>query len=215
MPLKVIGAGWGRTGTLSLKLALEQLGFAPCHHMTEIVTDPDLMDFWNRLSDNVVAGTPIDWDECFAHWPATVDWPACGFYAELAEAYPEAKVVLTERDPESWYASMAGTILQSMPLTGTDAPPAHDHPMRFGARLVTEKAFNYDLSRENVIAAYNRHNAEVRARIPADRLLVFEVSQGWDPLCEFLGVPVPNKPFPRSNARDEFWTYAEQAGAKR
>lgn len=211
MTLQVIGAGLGRTGTHSLKLALERLGFGPCLHMTEVIGNPAQIDFWNRVSD----GGPVDWRESLVGWRSTTDWPGCAFHAELAEAFPDARVVLTVRDPARWHASMAETILKSLPQTGMDKRVADDHPMRFGERLVTGRTFGHDLSRENVIAAFERHNADVIARTPPGRLLVYEAGQGWEPLCAFLGVAVPDEPYPRTNARDEFWTHAEKLGASR
>lgn len=208
MALDVIGAGFGRTGTLSLKTALEMLGFGPCHHMTEVLENPAQLPFWNRAAD----GEAVDWDEVYGDYRATVDWPGCAFYAELAEHYPQAKVILSRRDPEAWFASMEQTILASMSqmgLAGETVPD--DHPMRFGAVLIADRAFGGDFSKANVIAAYERHNAAVIDAIPQDRLLVFEAAQGWAPLCEFLDVPVPDSDYPRSNDAGEFAGHAERA----
>lgn len=209
MALKVIGAGLGRTGTFTLKTALEMLGFGPCHHMVEVLGDAERqVPLWNRA----VEGGPIDWDEVFAGYNATVDWPGCHFYAELADYYPDAKVILSKRDPERWYESMNETILKSMQQMGlAEGSVPDDHPMRFGGVIIPQKTFNFDFSRDNVIAAFERHVAGVRATIPAERLLEFEASQGWEPLCAFLGVPVPDDPFPRTNSREEFWQHVEKA----
>jgi len=209
MALQVIGAGLGRTGTLTLKTALEMLGFGPCHHMTEVIAHPEQGAFWNRAA----RGEPVEWDEIYGPYRATVDWPGASFYAELAERYPEAKVILSLRDPERWYDSMTETILKAMGMMGLDKDVPEDHPMYFGRLLIVQGAFGGDFSRDNVIAAFKRHNAEVQRRIPPERLLVFEAAQGWEPLCAFLGVPVPDAPFPKTNARDEFWTHAEKAQA--
>lgn len=208
MALKVIGAGLGRTGTFTLKTALEMLGFGPCHHMVEVLANPQQVPFWNRAAD----GEPVEWDEVFAGYAATVDWPGCHFYAELAERYPEAKVILSCRDPERWYESMSETILKSMVAMGLGASPIPDeHPMRFGGVIIPQKTFGFDFSRDNVIAAFERHNAEVARTISPERLLEFEAVQGWEPLCDFLGVAVPDEPFPRTNSREEFWQHAEKA----
>lgn len=209
MPLQVIGAGFGRTGTLTLKIALEMLGFAPCHHMVEVLANPAQLPFWNRAAD----GEAVDWEEVYGAYRATVDWPGCHFYAELAERYPDAKVILSKRDPERWYESMRETILKSMAMTGLDSVGAipHDHPMRFGGSIITQQTFGGDFGRENVIAAFERHNADVARRIPPERLLVFEAAQGWEPLCAFLGVPVPDEPFPRTNSTDDFWKHVDTA----
>ena len=208
MPLEVIGAGYGRTGTFTLKTALEMLGFGPCHHMVEILEHPELAPFWNRAAE----GEKVDWEEIFGKYRATVDWPGCSFYAELAERYPDAKVILSSRDPERWYESMSQTILKTMSddlKQGSDVRA--DNPMRFAGLLIAEKAFGRDFSRENVIAEFKRHEQEVRDTIAAERLLVFDARQGWEPLCEFLGVPVPDEEFPKTNALDEFMVHAAKA----
>jgi hypothetical protein len=207
MPLEVIGAGLGRTGTLTLKTALESLGFGPCHHMTEVFAHPEQVPFWNRAAD----GEPVDWEEVYAGYRATVDWPGCHFYAELADRYPNAKVILSRRDPERWYESISETILKSMTMMGLGEAVPADHPFRFGGVIIPQKTFNFDFSRNNAIAAYERHNREVQARVPAERLLVFEPAQGWEPLCAFLGVAVPDAPFPRTNSREEFWEHLKAA----
>lgn len=210
MALKVIGAGLGRTGTFTLKTALEMLGCGPCHHMVEVMGNAAAqVPLWNRAAD----GEPVDWDEIFAGYEATVDWPGCHFYAELAERYPEAKVILSTRDPERWYESMSETILKSMQMMGfvEGLPVPADHPMRFGGVIISQKTFGYDYSRDNVIAAFERHVADVRRTIAPGRLLEFEAAQGWEPLCAFLGVPVPDEPFPRTNSREEFWQHVEKA----
>lgn len=209
MALKVIGAGLGRTGTFTLKTALEMLGFGPCHHMVEVLANPQQVPFWNRAAD----GEPVEWDEVFAGYAATVDWPGCHFYAELAERYPEAKVILSCRDPERWYESMSETILKSMEMMGLgpgERVPA-DHPMYFGAAIISQHTFGHDYGKENVIAAFERHVEGVRRTIAPERLLEFEASDGWEPLCAFLGVAAPDAPFPRTNSREEFWQHAEKA----
>lgn len=208
MALDVIGAGFGRTGTLSLKRALEILGFNPCYHMTEVIANPGYVPFWERAID----GEVIDWEEMFGCYRATVDWPACHFYAQLADYYPDAKVILSLREPQRWFASMSETILPT--LMGGEYNPAAaipDERMSKFAGIVGRHAFNMDLSKGNVIAAFERHNAEVRRRIPAARLLVYEVAQGWEPLCTHLGVPVPDQPFPRVNDREEFQSHVRRA----
>lgn len=211
MPLQVIGAGLGRTGTLSLKTALEMLGFGPCHHMMEVFANRESqVPLWNRAAN----GEAVDWDEVFAGYKASVDWPSAHFYAELADRYPDAKVILSLRDPQRWAESMAETILESMASMGLDkGPPAADHPMYFGGVLIPQKTFGYDFSEANVIAAFNRHNEEVRRRIPAGRLLEFEAAHGWEPLCAFLGVPVPDAPYPSVNSREQFREHARKAAA--
>jgi hypothetical protein len=192
--LDVIGAGLGRTGTLSLKVALEMLGFKPCYHMVEVWADPRCMADWIAAAD----GEP-SWEKIFAGYKATVDYPGCHFWRELAALYREAKVVLTVRDPASWFEStqttifsprMRGRVGEAQALEFLDKTVWGE----FGAGL-------HD--RAHMIAAFERHNAEVQRAIPRERLLVLDVKQGWQPLCEFLGVPVPSQPFPRLNSREE------------
>jgi hypothetical protein len=208
MALQVIGAGLGRTGTLTLKTALETLGFGPCHHMTEVLADMMRQGpFWNRAADGLVK----DWEEGLGAFRSTVDWPSAALYAELAEFYPEAKVILSLRDPERWYESMSETILKSMGDMGMTGELTADHPMRFGKTLIFERTFGGDFSKDNVIAAFERHNAEVRRTIAPERLLVFEAKDGWEPLCAHLGVAVPDEPFPRVNDREEFQAHAQKA----
>lgn len=208
MPLRVIGAGLGRTGTLTLKTALERLGFGPCHHMIEVIADsPNQAPFWNKAAD----GEVTDWEEGLGRFGASVDWPSAAFYKELAAFYPEAKVILSHRDPERWYDSMGETILKSMELMGMTGDVPADHPMRFGVVVIAQGTFGNDFSKANVIAAFERHNAEVRRTIAPERLLEFQAKDGWEPLCAFLGVPVPDEPFPRTNAREEFWSHVDKA----
>lgn len=206
MALEIIGAGLGRTGTLTLKTALEQLGFGPCHHMIEVLANPGQVPFWNRAAD----GEEVDWEELYGAYRATVDWPGCHFYAELAERYPDAKVILSLRDPQRWYESMSETIIPTMAGMGLVDDLPGDHPMLFGGLIITRDTFAGDFSKANVIAAFERHNAEVQARIAPERLLVFEAAQGWEPLCGFLGVPMPDEPFPHVNDRMEFQTHAQR-----
>jgi hypothetical protein len=214
MTLKVIGAGLGRTGTLTLRAALEQLGFGPCHHMVEVFAHMEQSDFWRRAAE----GEAVDWEEIYASYPATVDWPSCHFWRQLSDRYPDAKMLLTVRDPERWWESMSETIVKAMRAGMADPDAGRRQAMRFAELIISEQTFAGDYSRENVIAAFNRHNAAVQAAIPTERLLVYEVPQGWAPLCEFLGVPIPETPFPRTNSREEFWTHTlpqdrEPAGA--
>jgi len=196
MSLKIIGAGYGRTGTLSLKSALETLGYNRCHHMIEVINKPGEAHKWLDAIDNPA----VNWDELFEGFEACVDWPACHFYQQLADYYPEAKVLLTVRDPGAWFESMSATTLNVIRPRLTD--PGNRN---LGAELVVKGALNGNID-DPVHGAemFRRHTAEVIASIDADRLLVYDVSEGWAPLCEFLGKPVPDAPFPRVNSRDEF-----------
>jgi hypothetical protein len=194
MGLDVIGVGLGRTGTLSLKVALEILGFKPCYHMVEVWASPPAIADWLEAAN----GRP-NWQKVFDGFRATVDYPGCHFWRELTAAYPNAKVVLTVRDPASWFESTQTTILSPRMRERVAASPAAE----FLEKTVWSEFGSGMHDRDHMIAAFERHSAEVRGAIPPDRLLVLEVSQGWQPLCEFLGVPVPSKPFPRLNSREE------------
>lgn len=193
MALQVIGAGMGRTGTHSLKLALEALGFGPCHHMAEVMGNAEQMALWRVVGRG---GLP-DWDAAYAGYRSACDWPTAFVWREVAAHYPEAKVILTERDPDAWYDSMAGTIVPAIGR-GND-------PESFGEAVIGAKVFGGRLAeRDHAIAVYEAHNAAVRAAFPPERLLVYRVTEGWPPLAAFLGVPVPPEPFPRTNSTAEF-----------
>jgi hypothetical protein len=194
MPLSVIGAGFGRTGTMSLKLALEQLGLGPCYHMMEVFKNPKAPGYWEAVAD----GETPDWELIFEGYPATVDWPNATYYAELADAYPEAKVILTKRDSEAWFKSTQATIFKR-DVTN----PTNDFERMISkviGRLFDHRMHDHD----HVISVFERHNAEVARRIPPERLLVYEVAEGWAPLCAFLGVPVPEGGMPKVNSTEEF-----------
>ena len=193
MPLDVIGAGLGRTGTLSLKLALEQLGFGPCYHMMEVRAVPERLEHWNR----VAAGEPVDWEEVFRGFRATVDWPACNYWRELMARYPSAKVILSQRDADGWFRSTQATIFSDQ--VQSQAPPSV-------VKILTDLVGTDLKDRERCIAAYERHNAAVRAGVPPEKLLVFDAKHGWEPLCAFLGVRVPDAPFPSVNTTEQFRT---------
>lgn len=198
MSLQVIGAGFGRTGTLSLKLALEQLGFNPCHHMMEVIGKPDHIALWQDAAD----GKDVDWDAVFEGYQAAVDWPVCNFWQVLSEKYPEAKFILSRRDPEKWYASAMNTIFRGMIAAGDEPEDAH---LKMVCTLIRDKTFGGDLTdKANAIRVFEAHNQTVMDSLPTERLLVFEASQGWAPLCEFLGVAVPDVPYPQTNSTEEF-----------
>ena len=211
MSIQIIGAGLGRTGTLSLKAALEELGFAKCYHMVEVLARTDNARTW----DAAVRGEPVDWDRLFAGYRATVDVPSCLFYRELLEKYPEAKVILTVRDPERWYDSARQTIYfarDAFPRWAAVLNPRMRVFRRMIDRLWDRMFRGRFEDRAFAIDAFNRHNEQVRRDVPADRLLVYEISQGWGPLCAFLGVPVPEgKPFPHLNDAAEFRARIERA----
>lgn len=198
MTLKIIGAGEGRTGTMSIKLALERLGFGPCHHMSEIILNPDSASLWLDAID----GKP-DWNKIYQNYQSAVDAPTCVFWRQLAEFYPDAKFILSLRDPDSWFESGQATILSPMvhmPFAGTTLGDFFAKFVPFGYRLANRAQLQ---DRAFMIDYFNAHNEAVRSTLPKHRLLEYEVSQGWEPLCRFLNVPVPDAPFPRANTRED------------
>lgn len=202
MALEVIGAGFGRTGTLSLKHALEQLGFSKCHHMMEVFANPGQA----RQFLAAAQGLAVDWDSVFDGYRAMVDWPGCHFWKELMAHYPGAKVILSVRSPESWYASASETIFRAMNLSRPgEVPPEVVAQREMAKEIVVNQTFAGRLDdREHCIRIYNEHVARVQREVPPERLLVFQASEGWGPLCSFLGVPEPATEYPRINTRDEF-----------
>ncbi len=200
MPLKVIGVGVGRTGTYSLKLAINQLGCGPCHHMEEVLHHmPEQLPLWQAA----VNGRP-DWSTIYNGYASAVDWPTAGFCQELNKAYPSAKFILTVRNAESWVESFSGTIYKA--LAGRDHVPDHMKPwLDMSNNVITKTGFASGLDVAGLTKAFNDHSQLVRQLIPADRLLIYEVKQGWEPLCKFLGQAVPSEDFPKTNSREEFW----------
>ena len=193
---------------MSLKAALEKLGFGPCYHMTEVFAHPEHAEFWV----SAWRGERVDWDGVLGDYEAAVDWPACTFYAELMERHPDARVILNIRDPERWYESVRNTLYELSVVVPR-------HPLyRIGYTLVSLVVFRgsrrFNLADEiiwqgtfdgrfedeaHATEVFGRHNAEVKLRVPDDRLLVYDVRQGWGPLCDFLGVDEPDEPFPHTN----------------
>ena len=232
MALEVIGAGFGRTGTKSLKAALEELGFDPCYHMSELFGHPEHVELWEAAA----RGKSVDWNELFGGYRATTDWPACSFYEELMHSYPDAKVILTLRDPNRWYESTYNTVclrqriassavfrcLRRLGLRRFNANTFLLLVLRAGAlvglfrpgmarvaglndRLIWEDTFGGNFEdRQHAIEVFERHNEEVKRRVPVERLLVYEINEGWGPLCDFLGVEEPEKPFPHLNDTHTF-----------
>lgn len=202
MTLEVIGAGFSRTGTLSLKVALEQLGFGPCYHMMEVMGSPVRPAHWMGLLDG---GLP-DWDAIFDGYRSTVDWPACTWWRELADAYPDAKVILSLRDGQGWYDSVMNTIYHALVAKVPEAAPPHIHTqIRMVGRLVGERTFAGRIEdRAHAIDVFDRHNRQVIDAIPNERLLVYRPGDGWEPLCRFLDCDVPASDFPRLNDTAEF-----------
>ena len=207
MSIEVIGAGFGRTGTLSLKFALEKLGFDKCYHMMEVERNPGHAQIWI----DAARGIEPDWHRLFEGYKASVDWPSCNFWREQMAAFPQAKVILTRRDPKSWYKSVMSTIW-----------PASNRPRdteegRLGRELafgnIWRPIFDERMDDEaHVIAQYEAHNQRVIEGVPADKLLVYEPGQGWAPICEFLGVPEPDEPYPKTNTTEQFTQLWRQLG---
>lgn len=199
MPLQVIGAGFGRTGTLSLKRALDELGFGPTYHMDEVVRRPSHIESWLRYART----GEVNWDELFSGFGSGVDFPVSCVWEELAAYYPDAKIVLTIRDPHSWWTSTATTIYPTrtmFPRWLMRLAPVTGRWIEMGERLVWDGIFDGRFAdRDHAIAVFERHRANVEATCPPDRLLVFDVAEGWAPLCAFLDVPIPDRPFPRLN----------------
>jgi hypothetical protein len=204
MTLRVIGSGYGRTGTMTMKLALSELGFAPCHHMVEVMQNPGQLAHWKAI----FAGGPVDWEAVYDGYAAQVDWPGAAVWQEAAAAFPDAKVIHTERPEEAWWASFSGTIGKFFAVAETMPLPPHIMDIFTTMKAgILPRAFADYTDRDSAIAGYRANNARVREVIPAHRLLVFDVAEGWEPLCRFLDVPVPATPFPRTHARQEFWEH--------
>ncbi len=206
--MKVIGAGFGRTGTMTLKAALEELGAGPCYHMVEVLWgDTDRLPLWQAAAD----GQAVDWHQVFAGFESTVDWPACTFYEQLMDAFPEAKVLLTVRDPDAWYESTCNSIYASLiagrkgELAGGTHEPPSPEAFAMISTLIWEGTFHGRFEdRDHAIEVFNRHNDEVMRKVPAERLVVHEIKDGWPPLAQMLGVAEPATPLPHLNDRTSF-----------
>jgi len=201
MSLKVIGTGFGRTGTNSLKLALEQLGFGPCHHMYEIRDHREQLPFWQAAA----AGDLPDWDEVFVNYNACIDWPSARFWREITSYYPDAKVLHSIRPEESWLNSFYKTIYPVMRDHKDREPGPSRDRVEMAHEIVLEQVFDGRAEdRDYALNVYRAHNQAVVSTISPDRLLVYDVSQGWEPLCSFLGVPVSDTPLPHVNSTTQF-----------
>jgi hypothetical protein len=199
--LRVVGAGLGRTGTNSLKLALEQLLGGPCYHMYEVAARPSDTPSWHAA----VRGEEVNFSALLDGYAATVDWPACAFWREIAQVSDDPFILLSTRDSsERWWDSVAATILptvvQELPI---------DDPSATERRLMIRELMHARFTpawreREGAIAAYERHNADVRRAVPRERLIDWRPGDGWEPICSALGLAVPRTPFPHVNTTDEF-----------
>jgi len=201
MKLEIVGAGFGRTGTHSLKLALEELGAGPCYHMMEVFGNTQHIPLWAAAT----RGETPDWETIFDGYRSTVDWPGCHFWRELAVANPEAKVLLSYRDADAWYESFKNTIYKAM-IAEQPAEPAwvREHFEMVRSMILDQTFDGRPDDRAHVIRCFEEHNAAVRDEVPAERLILYEVGSGWAPLCEGLGLPVPTTDYPKTNSTQEF-----------
>lgn len=204
MTLAVIGAGLGRTGTLSIKIALEQLGAGPCHHMDDLFASPERLRIWQAIA----ADTSTDWHQVFAGYRATIDWPSTNYWRELAESFPQAKILLSVRPPEQWWNSFDQTIRR---LIDSRTRASSEHiasVLDYAFTIINQQTFGTTtIDKATALKVYDRRIAEVRAAIPSTRLLEFDAAQGWEPLCAFLDEAVPDSEFPHANDASDFWRH--------
>jgi len=199
--LKIVGAGFGRTGTKSLKAALERLGFGKCYHMMELRENLDHLPYWQEA---LKTGS-TDWDALFQGYASCVDWPAAFHWRALADHYPDAKVLLSVRSPESWVRSIQPTIFTTLQKVSEmpPGPPREQREMNY--EMIVQRTFEGRLDDvDYLISVFNKNIQDVQAAVPADRLLTFDAAEGWGPLCDFLDVAVPDEPFPFTNTTAEF-----------
>ena len=205
MALRVIGAGLGRTGTRSLKVALERLLGAPCYHMEEVSAQPGHIELWHQA----LRGNLPEWDQLLDGYKAAVDWPASAFWRELTAAYPDAVVVLSVRkSPEVWWNSVSQTIFHDL----HHDPSEMDAVRAMFADLMRARFTDRWHDPDAAMAAYTLHYDAVRADVPAERLVQWKPEDGWQPICMALGLAVPNEPFPHLNTREEYWAYWDGDG---
>jgi hypothetical protein len=208
MSLEIIGAGFGRTGTLSLKFALERLGFAKCYHMLEVHSHPDHVAVWQAAG----AGREVDWHDLFTGFRAAVDWPSCNFWREQMAAFPDARVILSRRDSKDWYRSVMNTIWPATQAMAQRASPDMADLIAMDYDVIWDAVFDRRMDDEaHVVACYEAHNARVVEAVPEEKLLVYTPGDGWGPLCAFLDCPVPDEPYPRVNSTEDFKAQWQQA----
>ncbi len=199
--LEVIGAGFGRTGTHSLGLALERLGIGPCYSLPEVLNNPEHITLWN----NAIEGKSVDWNYLFSSYKSAVEWPSVAFINELAQHFHQAKIILTTRDPEAWYESASKTIFEALELSVHNPDPVKRQRGSIGRKLILEHTFEGRYQdKAFVIEVYQKHNRHIMETIPKERLLQFDVKDGWQPLCKFLDRSIPIEPFPWLNERNQF-----------
>jgi len=213
MSIKIIGAGFPRTGTTTLKRSLETLGHNRVYHMKELLVNPDRLQYWKTLDET---GT-TDWDSLYDGYDATVDFPAYPWYKEHMLQYPDAKVVLTVRDFEDWYKSVYSTVYQAGPQTpiekikmiGKLLTNSRVRNVVSCIKLFKKKFFAQEMSgkfldKEHAKGVWDGHLAAVKAHVPEDKLLIYDVREGWAPICKFLGVEEPSEPLPHLNKKENF-----------
>lgn len=199
MALEIIGAGFGRTGTYSLKTAIEQLGFGPCHHMSEVIGEPTQIKLWSDVAEG-----RADYYRIFSGFKAAVDFPVAAYWQEVRDANSDCKVILSHRDAEDWYSSFSQTILPL--ILDREAWPTDAKPwFEMMENVIIGKALGGRTDRDGIIAAYRANEAAVRDLEAQGDALMFSVRDGWEPLCRFLDVNVPDEPFPKTNARADFF----------
>lgn len=200
--LEVIGAGFGRNGTDSLRHALEILGFSPCHHMSAVIDSPEHLAAWQTLA----ATNQTDWDTLLNGYCAQVDWPGAAYWRQLADHFPTAKVILSVRDPDAWFESIQNTILPFIETMKAQDENAHLRDLaQWSDELIVRGIFDGKLNdRAHAVRVYKEHIAAVTHAIAPERLLVYEVGSGWDPLCKFLRCPLPDVAYPNTNSSAEF-----------
>ncbi len=200
MGLKVLGAGFGRTGTHSLQLALNTLGFGPCYHMFEVAKNPGHNKIWLEA----IEGKPVNWQELFKGYQSAVDWPAAAFVPQLLDVFPDARIILTLRDPEDWYQSISKTIFSSLAIEGKVRGMVNSSRKNMASQLFKRVFSGRYQDKEHILEVFGQHPGKVEEWVPRESLLKYRVTEGWQPLCEFLGVPIPDQAFPRSNDRQNF-----------
>lgn len=211
MTLKIVGAGFGRTGTLSMKFALEELGFSACYHMIEVRKNPSHPKLWSEAKNK----GNTDWSALFEGYQASVDWPSCNFWREQAKAFPDSKILLTLRDPSAWYESIMNTIYPSSKKFTESKEKKEREFGHWAMEMIWEWVFQDKMDdRSYVIGKFEKHNEQVIKEVPAERLLVFETGEGWEKLCDFLEVPVPANIFPKVNTTEQFLSGPPEVSAK-
>jgi len=200
MSLKIIGAGYGRTGTKSMKTALELLGYGPCYHMSEVFENLNHVPIWHKAAFD----EEVEWDEIFSEYHSGVDWPMCHFWEPLSIRYPNAKILLTVRPANEWYASMKKTI-----FSRASEKMGNDGPMRLWKEMVDKivRLDTFSNKTDDGIHCeeiFEQHISNVSRKVEKSRLIIYHLGSGWEPLCSALGEDIPDIPFPMTNTSSEF-----------